>query len=116
MKEVRQALRPEFLNRLDEIIIFNRLGKDQIIKIVENQLFNVNERLADKKITLKWDRDAVSGLAELGYDPVYGARPLRRVLQHQLQDLLAVKILSGEVMPGQTVNISWQDNCLRIVS
>ncbi|RZI46940.1 ATP-dependent chaperone ClpB [Candidatus Finniella inopinata] len=109
MQAVRQAFRPEFLNRLDEIIIFNRLSQKDLVKIVENQLQLLANRLTDRHITLTWSEEALKGLATAGYDPVYGARPLKRVIQHQVQDPLALKLLNGQVREGQMVKVSWGD-------
>ncbi|MDJ0932538.1 ATP-dependent chaperone ClpB [Breoghania sp.] len=98
--------RPEFLNRLDEIILFHRLQKSQMAAIVDIQLGYLERLLADRKIDLELDISAHAWLAEKGYDPVYGARPLKRVIQKEVQDLLAERILSGEVRDGDTVTVS----------
>ena len=107
MNAVRQAFRPEFLNRLDEIIIFNRLHQKDLTKIVEIQLQLLAKRLTDRHITLTWNEEVLKGLATAGYDPIYGARPLKRVIQHQVQDPLALKLLNGEVKEGQEVKVRW---------
>ena len=106
MQIVRQTFRPEFLNRLDDIIIFNRLHRDDMKTIVRIQLKTLEKRLADKKITLHFDEEALQWLAEAGYDPVYGARPLKRVIQRQVQDPLSLKILSGDVADGSEVVVT----------
>ena len=106
MDAVRAHFRPEFLNRLDETVIFDRLGRDDMVGIVAIQLRQLEKRLAGRKITLEIDPAAKAWLAEEGYDPVYGARPLKRVIQRSLQDPLAEMILSGDVMDGATVTIS----------
>jgi ATP-dependent Clp protease ATP-binding subunit ClpB len=106
MNAVRSHFRPEFLNRLDEIILFHRLTRGQMDKIVEIQIERLSKLLADRKITIKLDAKAKSWLADAGYDPVYGARPLKRVIQRNLQDPLASRILEGDVVDGETVSVS----------
>jgi ATP-dependent Clp protease ATP-binding subunit ClpB len=106
MEAVRAHFRPEFLNRLDETIIFDRLGRSDMTGIVDIQLRRLEKRLAQRKITLDLAADAKSWLAEEGYDPVYGARPLKRVIQRQLQDPLAEMLLSGDVLDGATVHVT----------
>ena len=106
MAAVRAHFRPEFLNRLDEIIVFDRLTRSEMGGIVEIQLRRLEKRLLARKITLDLDAAAKQWLADEGYDPVFGARPLKRVIQHALQDPLAEMILSGEVLDGQTIRVS----------
>ena len=106
MEAVRAHFRPEFLNRLDEIIIFRRLTRENMDGIVNIQLWRLEQRLEQRKITLDLDEKARKWLADEGYDPVFGARPLKRVIQRALQDPLAGMILSGEVLDGQTVHVS----------
>jgi len=106
MEAVRGHFRPEFLNRLDETIIFERLGRADMGAIVDIQLRGLEKRLAGRKITLNLDPAAKAWLADEGYDPVYGARPLKRVIQRHLQDQLAQMILAGDVLDGSTVHIS----------
>ena len=106
MDAVRAHFRPEFLNRLDEIIIFHRLTRDNMDGIVKIQLWGLENRLAERKITLDVDDAAMTWLADEGYDPVFGARPLKRVIQRSLQNPLAEMMLSGEVLDGQTVKVS----------
>jgi ATP-dependent Clp protease ATP-binding subunit ClpB len=101
---VRAHFRPEFLNRLDEQIIFDRLNRADMGGIVEIQLRRLEKRLAQRKIALELDADAKAWLADEGYDPVFGARPLKRVIQRNLQDPLAEMILAGEVLDGSTVS------------
>jgi ATP-dependent Clp protease ATP-binding subunit ClpB len=102
---VRQHFRPEFLNRLDEQIIFDRLNRADMDGIVTIQLKRLEKRLAARKITLELDADALAWLADEGYDPVFGARPLKRVIQRHLQDPLAEMILAGDVLDGATIQI-----------
>lgn len=106
MHVVRNAFRPEFLNRLDDILIFHRLTRENMTKIVDIQLTRLQKRLDERHITLKVDEDAKKWLGDAGYDPVYGARPLKRVIQRSVQDPLATQLLSGEIHDGQTVLIS----------
>ena len=103
MDALRAHFRPEFLNRIDEIIIFDRLTEDDLKKIVEIQLRRLSKRLEQQKITLKLSDSAKELLAREGYDPVYGARPLRRTIQREILDPLSIDILEGKVREGQTV-------------
>jgi ATP-dependent Clp protease ATP-binding subunit ClpB len=109
MESVRASFRPEFLNRLDEIILFHRLGRDQMGGIVDIQIKHLEKLLADRQITLDLDAGAREWLSERGYDPVYGARPLKRVIQKQVQDRLATMILEGAIKDGDHVQISGTD-------
>ncbi|MEE8202529.1 MAG: ATP-dependent chaperone ClpB, partial [Alphaproteobacteria bacterium] len=106
MEVVRATFRPEFLNRLDENVLFNRLGRDDMKGIVDIQLEHLKRLLADRKIALDLDTAARDWLAQAGYDPVYGARPLKRVIQRVLQNPLATMILEGTVEDGATVKVS----------
>ena len=106
MEAVRGHFRPEFLNRLDDQIIFDRLGRSDMGAIVDIQLRRLEARLVSRKIVLELDAEARAWLADEGYDPVFGARPLKRVIQRHLQDPLAEMILSGDVIDGATVVIS----------
>ena len=114
MEHVRASFRPEFLNRLDEIILFHRLSRDSMDAIVDIQLGRLDKLLATRKITLSLDDKARHWLAERGYDPVYGARPLKRVIQRELQNPLAGLILAGDVKDGETVGISAGSDGLKI--
>jgi ATP-dependent Clp protease ATP-binding subunit ClpB len=114
MGVVRRAFRPEFLNRLDEIILFNRLGRSEMKRIVDIQLQHLERLLAERKISLKVDDAAKTWLANTGYDPVYGARPLKRIIQRELQNPLAMMLLAGTIKDGDTVNVSVQDGRLTV--
>ncbi|TCL90290.1 ATP-dependent Clp protease ATP-binding subunit ClpB [Rhizobium sp. PP-WC-2G-219] len=105
MGVVRSAFRPEFLNRVDEIILFHRLKRGEMGAIVDIQLERLKTLLADRKIMLELDGDARHWLAERGYDPVYGARPLKRTIQRYVQDPLAEKILSGDIPDGSVIKV-----------
>ncbi len=106
MDAVRAHFRPEFLNRLDEIVLFDRLSRANMDGIVDIQLAILGKRLKPRKITLNLDEDAQTWLADQGYDPVYGARPLKRVMQKALQDPLAELLLSGEVLDGDAIDVT----------
>ena len=106
MDAVRAHFRPEFLNRLDETIIFDRLARDDMTGIVDIQLARLLKRLAGRKIALELDAGAKTWLADEGYDPVFGARPLKRVIQRALQDPLAEMLLAGDVRDGDTITVS----------
>jgi ATP-dependent Clp protease ATP-binding subunit ClpB len=114
MAVVRGRFRPEFLNRLDEIILFRRLGRSEMGAIVEIQLERLKALLADRKVTLEVDEGAKAWLAEAGYDPVYGARPLKRVIQRSLQNPLAAMLLEGAIAEGETVRVSASGDGLAI--
>ena len=105
MEVVRGAFRPEFLNRLDEIILFHRLAREHMAAIVDIQIGRLQERLAERKIALDLDAAARGWLAEAGYDPVYGARPLKRVIQRHVENPLAEMLLEGRVKDGATVRV-----------
>ena len=103
MEALRATFKPEFLNRIDEIVIFNSLGREQIQKIVEIQIGLLQKRLQEREIRIELTNEAKELLAEKGYDPVYGARPLKRVIQKLIQDPMAVKILEGTIKEGDHV-------------
>ena len=109
-EKVREALRsefrPEFLNRIDEIIIFNRLGREEIKKIVDIQFRQLRTRLNEKKIRIFLTDKAKEFIAEKGFDPVYGARPLKRTIQREILDPLAIKLLEGEFKEGDEVIVN----------
>ena len=112
MGTVRAHFRPEFLNRVDEIILFHRLQKSEMGRIVEIQFGRLQKLLEDRKITLTLDAAARDWLAAKGWDPAYGARPLKRVIQRHVQDPLAEMILAGTVTDGDSVAISSEGNVL----
>jgi len=112
MDSVRAHFRPEFLNRLDEIILFHRLSQEHMAPIVDIQVARVQDLLRDRKITLDLTDAARRWLGRVGYDPVYGARPLKRAVQRYVQDPLAEKLLAGEVPDGATVNVEEGDGAL----
>jgi ATP-dependent Clp protease ATP-binding subunit ClpB len=106
MEQLRANFKPEFLNRIDDIVIFHQLSREQIAKIIDVQLERLRAMLADRNIHLQLDDSAKALLAREGYDPHYGARPLKRAIQTMIQNPLAVKLLNGEVLPGQTIKAS----------
>jgi len=112
MDALRAHFRPEFLNRVDEIIIFDRLSEDDLKRIVEIQLKRLSKRLEQQKITLDLSDSAKQLLAREGYDPVYGARPVRRTIQKEILDPLSIDILEGKVREGQTVKIDARNGAL----
>jgi ATP-dependent Clp protease ATP-binding subunit ClpB len=105
MEALRASFRPEFINRIDEIVIFNPLGKEQLKSIVGLLLKSVEKLLAERQITLELTPAAQELLLTEGYDPAYGARPLRRTIQRLIQDPLALQILQGTVLPGDHVRV-----------
>ena len=105
MDEVKKAFRPEFINRLDEIILFNRLSKKNIDGIVKIQLNQLQKRLEEKGYKVEWTKELYDYLAEKGYDPIYGARPLRRVIQRDVENLLANEIIAGKIMPDKKFKV-----------
>ncbi len=116
MHAVRDAFRPEFLNRLDEIILFNRLQRAQMHDIVQIQLAHLRARLAERKIALELDDKALDWLGEAGFDPIYGARPLKRVIQRELQNTIATRLLAGEVGDGDALAVSAREGGLTIAT
>jgi ATP-dependent Clp protease ATP-binding subunit ClpB len=104
MDAVRAQFKPEFLNRIDELIIFHGLGLEQIKAIVDIQVKGLQQRLLEKQIHLKMTEKAKEWLAEKGFDPAYGARPLKRVIQKEIQDQLALKLLEGKFREGDTIS------------
>jgi ATP-dependent Clp protease ATP-binding subunit ClpB len=115
LQVVRVSFRPEFLNRLDEILIFQRLTRGQMTVIVDIQLARLRRMLSDRNIALVLDDKATAWLADAGYDPVYGARPLKRVIQRSLQNQLAQLILQGDILDGDTVSVSAGADGLAII-
>jgi ATP-dependent Clp protease ATP-binding subunit ClpB len=112
MDAMRTNFRPEFLNRVDEMIIFHSLQKSQLRAIVKLQIERLETRLSEQKLSLKMADEAIDFLAELGYDPVYGARPLKRAIQRYLETSIAKAILKGEYKPGDTIFADVEDERL----
>jgi ATP-dependent Clp protease ATP-binding subunit ClpB len=109
---VGQHFRPEFINRIDDIVVFHPLGREHIRRIVDIQVGTLQKRLADREIGLELEDAARDLLGEAGYDPVYGARPLKRAIQQQLENPLAQRILKGEFAPGSTIRVGVREGAL----
>src|SRR5262249_54186008 len=107
LDELRKAFRPEFLNRVDEIIVFHALSLENLKKIVDIQLGRLRQRLAERKITLELTDAAREHLVRVGYEPAYGARPLKRTIQRELETALGRQLLEGKVRDGQTVRVGY---------
>ena len=112
--ELKQSFRPEFLNRIDEILVFHRLSEEDVEKIVHIQLAIFNRLLADQGLAVKASEDAARLLAHEGFDPDFGARPLKRTIQRLLQDPLARMVLAGEVVPGTQILLDVDDGKLTL--
>ena len=114
MQDLQKYFRPEFLNRIDEIVLFNSLNQDQIAKIVKIQIHNIEKSLKEKNILLKLDQKAVNYLASRGFDPDYGARPLKRVIQRELLNPMAHRIISKDLKKGSQVEVTANDLSLEL--
>ena len=113
--ELKAHFRPEFLNRVDDIIIFHSLNEEQLATIVDIQLQRLEKRLAQQNLHLELDKSAKKLLAKEGYDPQFGARPLKRAIQELLLDPLAMKLLAGDFKPGDHIKVTAQDGELVFV-
>jgi ATP-dependent Clp protease ATP-binding subunit ClpB len=113
MERVQEHFRPEFINRIDDIVVFHPLGAAQIRAIVDIQLAGLKTRLADRDITLELAHEARDMLGEAGFDPVYGARPLKRAIQQQVENPLAERILAGQFGPGDQILVAVEDGALK---
>jgi len=116
MEIVGQHFRPEFINRVDDVVVFHPLQKSQIRAIADIQLSHLRQRLAEKEMGLELSDAALDMLSEAGFDPVYGARPLKRVIQHELENPLAQALLSGRFVAGQVIKVDVQDEELTFTS
>src|SRR5690606_33605000 len=114
MGAVRSSFKPEFLNRLDDVILFDALGSEELAQIVDLQVDRLARRLSDRRLRLEVTPAAREWLALTGYDPLYGARPLRRLVQSAIGDKLAKAVLSGEIVDGDTVKVELGDDELLI--
>jgi ATP-dependent Clp protease ATP-binding subunit ClpB len=110
--DLREFFRPEFLNRVDEIVEFHALSRGQIAEIVEQQLGRLRERLAERGLALELTDDAKSAIADAGWDPTYGARPLKRAIQRLLENPLALRLLEGDFGEGDTIRVDAQNGDL----
>jgi len=113
LEELRRGFRPEFLNRVAEIIVFHALSEEQLVRIVDIQLGRLRARLSERRITLDLSDAAKRQLVRSGYDPAYGARPLKRAIQREIETPLARKILGGEIRDGERVFADFQDGMLK---
>jgi ATP-dependent Clp protease ATP-binding subunit ClpC len=116
LAELKNTVRPEFLNRIDDIIVFHRLDEDEIAEIADNMLGQVSTRMQDMEITLTWTDEAKRHLAKAGFDPVYGARPLRRAVTSEVEDLVAEAMLRGDVKSGEKVKLDVADDKLTLAA
>ena len=116
LEVVTQAFRPEFINRIDEVVVFHPLVREEIRSICRIQIQGLMSRLLDREVTLKVEDSAIDLLAEAGFDPVYGARPLKRAIQQRLENQLAQSLLAGKILGGETVTVSAEGGALRIRS
>jgi ATP-dependent Clp protease ATP-binding subunit ClpB len=105
---LRRSFRPEFLNRLDEVVFYKPLTKDNVTKIVDLQIAKLNSRLEAQQIRCELTESAKTAIVDAAYDPQYGARPLRRYVQHTVETMLSKKLLSGAILPGTTVTVDYQ--------
>ena len=112
METLTQHFRPEFVNRIDDVVVFHPLGREHIRRIVDIQLGYLHDRLAEREISIRLSDAARDKLAEAGFDPVYGARPLKRAIQQQVENPLAQEILQGHFGPGDTIEVGVQDERL----
>jgi ATP-dependent Clp protease ATP-binding subunit ClpC len=114
MKEVKELFRPEFINRVDELIVFHALTEDEIRRITNLMLQQVADRLKEQEIILTWDSKVTEKLAKDGYDPKFGARPLRRLIQRTVEDTLSEELLTGQVRLGQEIVLTVKDGKVMI--
>ena len=111
---LRRSFRPEFLNRLDEIVFYKPLTKENVTKIIDLQIDKLNQRLADQQIKVELTQAAKDAIVDASYDPQYGARPLRRYVQHTVETMLSKRLLRGDILPNQTVTVDAVDGQLEI--
>jgi ATP-dependent Clp protease ATP-binding subunit ClpB len=113
---LKRSIRPEFLNRIDEVVMFEPLNRENIRTIVDMQMREIQQRLQESDVKLSWSEEALDWLAQLGYDPQFGARPLKRVLQKRVLDELSKKILSGELSKEGQIKIDYQGQDLIFIN
>ncbi|MDR1391441.1 MAG: AAA family ATPase [Holosporales bacterium] len=112
MSKLQNTLRPELINRLDEIVVFNNLSKEDMMGITNIQLNELSKRLLDKQINISFDIELKKWLCKMGYDPIYGARPLKRVIQKNLEDRIAKSIISGEIGPDKNICMTFKNGAI----
>ena len=110
MEEVKRAFKPEFLNRIDDIIVFDRLTEDNIQEIAKLMLKSLEKRLNANEIYVTFTESAVSKIAKSVFDPVYGARPLRRAIQNEIEDMLSEEIIDGNIKSGDSITVDVEDD------
>ena len=115
MAEVKRSFNPEFINRIDEIIVFDRLTEDETKEIAKLMLNSLSKRLAENEITVSFDDNAITKIAEEGFDKLYGARPLRRAIQNKIEDMLSEKIIDGEVKSGDNITVGVKDDEFTVI-
>jgi len=115
MKEMKKFFSPEFINRIDDTIVFNSLTPEDIKKITVIELAKLGKRLKDMKYTLNFDDTLVDYLAKIGFDEMYGARPLKRAIQDKVEDLLSEEVLTGKMVEGKTYNIKVENDEVKVV-
>ena len=115
MAEVKRSFKPEFINRIDEIIVFDRLTEDETKEIAKLMLNSLSKRLAENEITVSFDDNAITKIAEEGFDKLYGARPLRRAIQNKIEDMLSEKIIDGEVKSGDNITVGVKDDEFTVI-
>ena len=113
--DLKRTFKPEFLNRIDEIVVFHRLTKEDIRKISENMLASVENRMKEVDIYISADEKALDLVSEKGFDPVYGARPLRRTIQNMIEDTVAEKMLDGTITAGDHIKITAEDGKIEVL-
>ncbi|MDD7008247.1 MAG: AAA family ATPase, partial [Spirochaetales bacterium] len=113
---IESHFKPEFINRIDEIVIFNPLGKEQVSKIVELQLGILKNRIAKRGYTLTWDESVVAYISNVGFDPDFGARPIRRAIQNEIENTLAKEMLSGSLPTSKPIRLTVKDGAIAVTA
>lgn len=113
---IESHFKPEFINRIDEIVIFNPLGKEQVSKIVELQLGILKSRIAKRGYTLTWDESVVAYISNVGFDPDFGARPIRRAIQNEIENTLAKEMLSGSLPTSKPIRLTVKDGAIAVTA
>ena len=116
LDEVRRHFRPEFINRIDDLVVFHALGKEEVAQVAQKQIALLRERLAEQRVSISLSDAALNALVEEGYDPVYGARPLKRTIRRRIENPLAAKLLAGELKPDQEAHVHWADGAFQMAA
>jgi ATP-dependent Clp protease ATP-binding subunit ClpB len=114
MDTINHTFKPEFVNRLDDIVVFNRLGENQIKSIVRLQLEDLVRRLNEKNIKVTFDDSVLTEIFKVGYDPSFGARPIKRAIQRYVENPLAKTLLEGKILPGSSISLSYDERGLEV--